>query len=421
MNKKYSIVDRALLNYYVPSSSKGMTRTCPECGKLRTLTCFNLQSEDGSIQYISEDYSMCANIYCPSHAVHVYPRNEQLEALLRDADERDGIPASETEEKLKVLRKHYKDKKGSQMASNDPQIKHTDWEEESRIAKIKYEQSCIFNKGMEQYFHQYEFVDSELGRYLSRLFGRGGVDYVAREIYRLWTADPSDGYTQFAYHDYLGNLRNIKDIPYLEDGHRNHRLQIRQGGHYKGIINRMLDNKVRFYADGTRKISQQPLTQKYFEKECPRFNNDCALFLFGEHLLKTHKGADVYIVESEKTALIMQIYCYVNRIPAICLATGSLSYFKPQMFACLKGRNVVFFPDNDKGIEYWQDKVDSFGNDWFASKRISNWYADFEAKDKEDLADVIIRQQLEWRQLQEKRNEFTLKDIMFHPQKYESK
>lgn len=65
--------------------------------------------------------------------------------------------------------------------------------------------------------------------------------------------------------------------------------------------------------------------------------------LFGEHLLTMCQPDEkVFIVESEKTALIMT--CILDG--GICLATGGCGHINDDLFKPLRGRNVVLFPDN---------------------------------------------------------------------------
>lgn len=74
--------------------------------------------------------------------------------------------------------------------------------------------------------------------------------------------------------------------------------------------------------------------------------------LFGQHLLHLHPNAPVALVESEKTALIANVY-----MPEfIWLATGSLQGLSARMCQPLKGRQVVLWPDI-KGYATWAAKA----------------------------------------------------------------
>jgi hypothetical protein len=63
--------------------------------------------------------------------------------------------------------------------------------------------------------------------------------------------------------------------------------------------------------------------------------------LFGEHLLRKYTSLPVAIVESEKTALIAAA-CLPE---FLWLATGSVTNLQPAKCQCLRGREVVLFPD----------------------------------------------------------------------------
>ena len=75
--------------------------------------------------------------------------------------------------------------------------------------------------------------------------------------------------------------------------------------------------------------------------------------LFGEHLLRLNTKATVCLVESEKTALIGSIYMPNE----IWLATGGKNMFNETVCRCLKGRNVIIFPDLGATKE-WQEKAE---------------------------------------------------------------
>lgn len=81
---------------------------------------------------------------------------------------------------------------------------------------------------------------------------------------------------------------------------------------------------------------------------------------FGQHLLSSNPSATVAIVESEKTAIIAS-----GLMPnLIWLAAGSLHGLNIEKCKCLKGRNVIFFPDLSKqqtnrmtAFEVWSAKA----------------------------------------------------------------
>jgi hypothetical protein len=121
--------------------------------------------------------------------------------------------------------------------------------------------------------------------------------------------------------------------------------------------------------------------------------------LFGEHLLSEELAKPIGIVESEKTAIISSLY-----FPQfIWLATGGLS-INPSLFSCLKGRQVVLFPDV-KGFDTWRNLSAEISK--IASVKISD-LLEKGATEKEqgyDLADYLLKFDL---------NKFTGKNEKLH-------
>jgi len=114
--------------------------------------------------------------------------------------------------------------------------------------------------------------------------------------------------------------------------------------------------------------------------------------LFGSHLLKRYPNADVNIVESEKTAIIMANY-YGSLDSQLWLACGGLKFLQLDSMQPLidQGRRVWLWPDKD-GVEDWQKIADKLGSD-----RVQVYTRFFDAcwlpedGDKADAADIAIR------------------------------
>jgi hypothetical protein len=109
---------------------------------------------------------------------------------------------------------------------------------------------------------------------------------------------------------------------------------------------------------------------------------------FGEHLLNEDKNKPVAIVESEKTAIISSIY-----LPEfIWLACGSVNNLNASKTKCLKGRNVVLFPDL-KCFDIWKNKIPKLTN--LATFRVSTLLRDNATETEKniglDLADYLIK------------------------------
>ncbi|WP_299394228.1 DUF6371 domain-containing protein [uncultured Gelidibacter sp.] len=108
---------------------------------------------------------------------------------------------------------------------------------------------------------------------------------------------------------------------------------------------------------------------------------------FGEHLLNEDASKPVAIVESEKTAIISSVY-----LPEfIWLACGSANNLNETRTRCLKGRNVVLFPDL-KCFDLWNDKIPQLTS--LATFRTSTLLRDKSTEcEKEqglDIADYLI-------------------------------
>lgn len=81
--------------------------------------------------------------------------------------------------------------------------------------------------------------------------------------------------------------------------------------------------------------------------------------LFGEHLLKGRPGDTVCLVESEKSAVIGS-----GVMPGyVWLATGGKQNLKTEKCECLKGRNVILFPDLG-AFDVWKEKGEAIAGGW---------------------------------------------------------
>lgn len=114
--------------------------------------------------------------------------------------------------------------------------------------------------------------------------------------------------------------------------------------------------------------------------------------LFGQHLLNEWQNATINIVESEKTALIMDI-AYGNRYENIWMACGGLSNISREKLKPLMdlGRRIQLFPDKD-GIKAWRDKATElkYDNLGFNTEFIDTYWKP-EDGPKADVADIVLR------------------------------
>lgn len=114
--------------------------------------------------------------------------------------------------------------------------------------------------------------------------------------------------------------------------------------------------------------------------------------LFGQHLLNAWPNATVNIVESEKTALIMDI-AYGNRYANIWMACGGLNNISREKLKPLMdvGRRIQLFPDRD-GIKAWKEKAVTLGYDklGFNTDIIDKHWKPCDGE-KADVADIVLR------------------------------
>jgi hypothetical protein len=119
--------------------------------------------------------------------------------------------------------------------------------------------------------------------------------------------------------------------------------------------------------------------------------------LFGQHLLPFCPDAQIHLVESEKTALIMATY-YGNMSRNLWLATGGLQFFDRKHIQVLidQGRDIVVYPDKD-GSWIWSDRTLQLCKETGYSKLkvnptfvSSHWRAC--DGQKADIADIVIRE-----------------------------
>ena len=104
--------------------------------------------------------------------------------------------------------------------------------------------------------------------------------------------------------------------------------------------------------------------------------------LFGLHLLNDNVK-QVAIVESEKTALIMNI-----EFPNYTwMSTGSLQGFKHEYLAPLKGTAIIAFPDKE-GYVQWQKTADILNDKGFEIE-VSQFLENKKYDDGWDLVDVL--------------------------------
>lgn len=179
---------------------------------------------------------------------------------------------------------------------------------------------------------------------------------------------PKHGMTIFWQIDDRERVRTGKMMRYKTDGHRD-----TSGG-----------NRVNWIHSYIFHERYGGLSESLYEvRQC----------LFGLHLLDKYPNAEVHIVESEKTALIMAI-AYGNNYKTVWMACGGKQNLTRERLAVLmsNGRRIVLHPDHD-GIEEWKEirkglKYDRVTVD---VNIVSEPCWKPEDGEKADMADVIVR------------------------------
>jgi len=188
-------------------------------------------------------------------------------------------------------------------------------------------------------------------KYLHKLVG-AEVATKAIEGYSIGTS--KNGGTVFWQIDLQGKIRTGKIIQYDESGHR-------------------------------RKNVMPPVQWVHSLLKLPSYNlSQC---LFGEYLLHD-TTKKVAIVESEKTAIIANIY-----LPdMIWLATGGSNGINIDKCRCLKGRTVVLYPDAGC-FDKWTEKAKELSIicNVVVSPLIENKATDEQRKAGYDLADYLVK------------------------------
>ena len=159
---------------------------------------------------------------------------------------------------------------------------------------------------------------------------------------------------------------------------------------------------MRYKADGHRdKDSQYNFDWVHSKLFRQRIYNeeeyDYETCLFGQHLLTFCPKAQIHLVESEKTAIIMATY-YGNMSRNLWLATGGLQFFDRKHIQVLidQGRDIVVYPDKD-GSKAWADRTLALIKETGYKKLkvnptiISNRWRP-EDGPKADIADITLRE-----------------------------
>lgn len=176
------------------------------------------------------------------------------------------------------------------------------------------------------------------------------------------------GHTIFWQIDEEGRVRTGKMMLYRDDGHRD-----KQSRHNFDWIHSML----------------------FRDRRLPQYDEDkmeCKPCIFGLHLLSKYPDADVRIVESEKTAIIMAT-AYGNSSSQVWMACGGAENLNRDKLAPIvkQHRHITLYPDRD-AIDKWRAKAANLHYDRVSvdTQAVTEWWRE-EDGEKADIADVVIR------------------------------
>ncbi|UFH55515.1 DUF6371 domain-containing protein [Spirosoma sp. KNUC1025] len=196
---------------------------------------------------------------------------------------------------------------------------------------------------------QSHFDRNGLYEYLRFTYGLEAVQK-AFTHYRLGTS------RRWCYYGYLatclpqfdiaGNLRQVKVIPF--DAMSGRRVKRHQPAERWNAATKRFEptepDTDKIYFAGKHIAKQAGITKPNL-KQC----------FFGEHLLSEYPERSVAVVEGESTAIV----CSAIWPDYIWLATGGSmggSWYSPERFSVLRGRNVTLWPDTGKYVN-WSQKA----------------------------------------------------------------
>lgn len=195
----------------------------------------------------------------------------------------------------------------------------------------------------------------------------GDDDAVERVCQQYHVGATRDGGVIFWQIDAQGSVRTGKVMHYWGNGHR-----VKDSADYARMLNAPYTDKSpspTFFIHSKMK-SQRLLPAEWQVTQC----------LFGEHLLSRRPDDIVYLVESEKTALI----CAAYYPQFVWVATGGGGNLSADKVMPLIGRVVKIIPDSGE-LEKWSKIMDSTKGIKYAMVRELERYPP-----NTDIADVLL-------------------------------
>ncbi|MGC1631275.1 MAG: DUF6371 domain-containing protein [Gelidibacter sp.] len=192
--------------------------------------------------------------------------------------------------------------------------------------------------------------------------------------------------------DYLTSLWDLDTALYLADKYNIGTSKLWQGATVFWQVdknNNVRSGKIMLYNASNGKRVKEPYNHINWVHSALKLDSfNLEQCYFGEHLLNEYKSKPVAIVESEKTAIISSVY-----LPEfIWLACGSANNLNEVKTRCLKGRNVVLFPDL-KCYELWNDKIPQLTSlaTFRTSTLLNDKATETEKEQGLDLADYLVK------------------------------
>lgn len=229
----------------------------------------------------------------------------------------------------------------------------------------------IANKDVSTWVNQTLRVGNNLTRWIQSLPMANDQKSCIRQLLGLYlVGTTNDGRVIWFQCDETNTIRTGKVMAYDDNGHR---LKDEDGNSIGfGWIHAILRRQFKMF-----------LPEDEWElKQC----------LFGQHLLSIFPDAEVHLVESEKTAILMTILDRELPNKHLWVAVGGKQQLNDRCFETLRGRRVIYYPDCD-AREAWRQMTKGQKN-WHESTKWMSLMSDKDSP-KSDIADVMVRRLLE--------------------------
>ncbi|MBP3355952.1 MAG: hypothetical protein J6K95_02140 [Rikenellaceae bacterium] len=230
------------------------------------------------------------------------------------------------------------------------------------VGKCDHEQSCGYHYTPREYFRDNPQAVSNDNRRIERIF-RQAVIHTRPTQVELSYISPTIVKASLSHYDknplyrYLCGVFGTEETVRLFD-HYHVGTSAKWGGStvfwQTDETGKVRTGKIMLYDPATGRRVKEPqarVSWAHSELQLPDFNlRQC---LFGQHLLPLYPSRTVFIVESEKSAVIASHY-----MPDVLwLATGGKNgCFNVQTVEALRGRDVILLPDLG-ATDAWQEKL----------------------------------------------------------------